>query len=62
MLRAHIPQTFKTAGSKVAINTGTITNNTMIVDSAEQERLIALPRESIERMQQKKLNAVTVVT
>jgi hypothetical protein len=62
MLRAHMPSKFKTPGSKVAINTGTITNNTMIVDAAEQDRLIALRRESLERMRQKKLAAVTAVT
>lgn len=61
MLRAHMPQTFKTPGTKVAINTGTVTNNTMIVDAAEQDRLIALRRESLERMAEKKrLAAVTV--
>jgi hypothetical protein len=59
MLRAHMPKTFKTPGSKVAINTGTITNNTMVVDAAERDRLIGLRRESLQRMHEKKLAAVT---
>jgi hypothetical protein len=59
MLRAHMPTTFKTPGSKIAINTGTVTNNTMIVDAEERERLIGLRRESLERMRVKKLAGVT---
>jgi hypothetical protein len=59
MLRAHMPKTFKTPGSKVAINTGAITNNTMIVDAAERDRLIGLRRESLERMHAKKALALT---
>jgi len=59
MLRAHMAQKFKTPGAKMLINTGNIQNNTMIVDSAEQDRLIALRRESLERMHAKKALAVT---
>jgi hypothetical protein len=54
MLRAHMPAKFKTPGSKVAINTGQTTNNTMIVDEKERERLIALRRESLRRMAERK--------
>ncbi|HEV2046913.1 MAG TPA: hypothetical protein VGQ95_09980 [Chthoniobacterales bacterium] len=54
MLRAHMPAKFKTPGSKVAISTGTITNNTMIVDEEERNRLIALRRESLARIAAKK--------
>ena len=60
MLRAHMPAKFKTPGTKVAINTGNIQNNTMIVDAAEQDRLIALRRESLERMAGRKALPVAV--
>jgi hypothetical protein len=54
MLRAHMPKVFKTPGSKIAIKTGTVNNSTMIVDAAEQDRLIALRRESLKRIAEKK--------
>jgi hypothetical protein len=60
MLRAHKPLTFKTPGSKIAINSGNVTNNTMIVDSEEQDRLIDLRRQSLQRMQERKLLPITV--
>ncbi len=47
MLRAYRPNTFKTPGAKVAINTGSITNNTMIVDDTKRAELIELRRESL---------------
>ena len=54
MLRAHMPKVFKTPGTKVAINAGSISNNTMIVDEQERERLIQLRRESLRRIAEKK--------
>jgi hypothetical protein len=51
MLRAHMPKVFKTPGAKVAINNaGQITNNTMIVDAEERNRLITLRQESLRRI------------
>jgi hypothetical protein len=55
MLRAHMPKTFKTPGSKVAINTGTMINgNVAIVDHAEQDRLIGLRQEALRKMAERK--------
>jgi hypothetical protein len=49
MLRAHMPKKFTTPGTKVAINTGAQTN-TFICGPEEQEELIKLRRESLERI------------
>jgi hypothetical protein len=46
MLRAHMPKTFKTPGSKIAINTGHTQNNTFICDPEEQDALIALRQQA----------------
>jgi len=54
MLRAHMPKTFKTPGAKVAINTGTMQNNTFICGPEEQDQLIALRQEALRRMAEKK--------
>lgn len=62
MLRAHMPKTFKMPGAKVAINTGTVNNNTMIVDAEEQDRLIALRQESLRRIAERKKLVPSAVT
>lgn len=60
LLRAHMPKVFKTPGAKVAINTGTLINGpAMIVDSAEQDRLIALRQEALRKMQERKQLALS---
>jgi hypothetical protein len=51
MLRAHMPQTFKTPGSKVEVNTGTTQNNMFVVNLEEQDALIALRRQALEKIQ-----------
>jgi len=53
MLRAKMPKVFQTPGTKVAINTGD-QHNTFICGPEEQDRLIALRRESLERIAAKK--------
>jgi len=52
MLRAHMPKTFKTPGSKVAtINTGSVQNNTFICGPEEQDQLIELRQQALKRIQ-----------
>jgi hypothetical protein len=57
MLRAHMPKTFTTPGTKVAINTGAQTN-TFICGPEEQEELIKLRRESLERIMAAKARVI----
>jgi hypothetical protein len=58
LLRAHMPTTFKTPGSKVNVNTGNqqIGNN-YIVDRPEMLRLQAMRQESLRRIAEKKAQA-----
>ena len=49
MLRAYMPKVFKTPGTKIDINQNTH-SNTFICTPEEQDKLIALRRESLERM------------
>ena len=42
MLRAHMPKTFKTPGTRVAIATGNLQQNNFICGPEEQDELIAL--------------------
>ena len=64
MLRAHMPKTFKTPGSKLAtINTGHVQNNTFICGPEEQDQLIELRQQALKRIQDANpvpLPAVTV--
>jgi hypothetical protein len=53
-----MPKVFKTPGAKVAINAGAINGPVMIVDSAEQDRLIQLRQEALRKMQDRKLAAL----
>jgi hypothetical protein len=54
MLRAHMPKTFKTPGSKVEINTGQGGGPTFILTPEKQEELIAMRQESMRRMNEKR--------
>jgi hypothetical protein len=49
MLRAHMPKTFRTPGTKVQFNTGP-TNNVLVCGPGEREALIAARQESLKRM------------
>jgi hypothetical protein len=49
MLRAHMPKTFQTPGTKVQFNTGP-TNNVLVCGPGEREALIAARQESLKRM------------
>lgn len=59
MLRAHMPKVFKTRGSKAEINTGK-QQNMFICGPEEQEKLIALRRESLERIAKKRADATSI--
>jgi hypothetical protein len=50
MLRAHMPNKFKTPGSKVAISTGNTQNNQFIFGPEEIQQLIASRQEALKRM------------
>ena len=54
MLRAHMPKTFKTPGAKIAVNTGNVTNNTMICGPEERAELIAMRQRSLRRIYEAK--------
>lgn len=55
MLRAHMPKTFKTPGSKIAISAGNVQNNNLMVfDEETREQLIALRQEALTRMAEKR--------
>lgn len=58
MLRAHMPATFKTPGSKVAVTTG----NTFIgvaIGEKERDELVSLRQEALEDMKQAEVLSVT---
>lgn len=64
MLRAHMPETFKTPGSKVQISTG---NNLFLGEGAQLDqektmKLVGMRQESLRRLQEKKANAREVGT
>ncbi len=54
MLRAHMPKTFKTPGTKVGIVTGEGSQNMFICGPEEQEALIAARRATLERIAKKR--------
>ena len=54
LLRAHMPNVFKTPGSKIAISAGNAQNNTFICGPEEQEKLIALRQEALKRIAEQK--------
>jgi hypothetical protein len=61
MLRAYKPKTFTTPGTKIAINTGTmIGGNAVIIDTQEQDRLIELRQEALQKMQERRVAALPV--
>jgi hypothetical protein len=60
MLRAHMPKTFKTPGSKVAIATGEGSNNMFICGPEEREELIKLRREALERIAAKRADVTAL--
>jgi hypothetical protein len=53
MLRAHMPKTFKTPGTKVAIQTAGDSQNLFVCGPDEIEQLQSLRREALERMKEK---------
>jgi hypothetical protein len=60
ILRAKMPQTFKTPGNKVEINTGPQQNNMFICGPEQQDRLIAMRRESLQKMADQKAKALAM--
>lgn len=61
MLRAHMPKTFKTPGSRIAINAGNVQNNNLMVfDDETREHLISLRQEALTRMAEKRANAIAI--
>jgi hypothetical protein len=54
MLRAHMPNVFKTPGSKIAINSGNVTNKTLVVGPEERAELIAMRQRSLRRIAESK--------
>ena len=54
MLRAHMPNVFKTPGSKIAISTGSVTNNTMVLTPEEQQELIESRQRALRRIAESK--------
>lgn len=59
MLRAHMPKTFKTPGAKVAINAGNVQNN-FICSPEEQDELIVLRQQALERMKPAQVTEIPV--
>jgi hypothetical protein len=59
MLRAHMPDKFKTPGSKAPIVQGD-NNKIVIVDDAMRQELMAMRQESLRALQEKKAQAVEV--
>jgi hypothetical protein len=55
LLRAHIPKTFKTLGTKIAIQTGGNTQNLFVCGPDEIQQLQDLRREALERMEKEKV-------
>jgi hypothetical protein len=49
MLRAHMPNTFKTPGAKVAVHTGDV-NQVLVCDGATVNALVALRQEALRLM------------
>jgi hypothetical protein len=60
MLRAHMPQKFKTPGSKVQVNAGNTQNNMFVCGPEEREQLIALRQQALKRIQDERAAAVPV--
>jgi hypothetical protein len=60
MLRAHMPNKFKTPGSKVAISTANTQNNQFIFGPEEVQQLIASRQEALKRMAAERALPVTV--
>jgi hypothetical protein len=54
MLRAHMPKVFKTPGSKVAINSGQVSNNTLVMTPEDQQELIASRQRALRRIAESK--------
>jgi hypothetical protein len=50
MLRAKMPKVFKTPGTKIDINNNQLNSNTFVCTAEEQDKLIALRREALERI------------
>jgi hypothetical protein len=57
MLRAHMPDKFKTPGAKVSVNTGN-TLNLLVVDEAARDALVALRQEALKAIAQGRVQQV----
>ncbi len=55
LLRAYMPKVFKTPGTKVAIQTGSDSQNLFIMGPEEIAELQKLRQEALERMRQERL-------
>ncbi len=63
MLRARMPKTFKTPGSKIDISTGNTQNNNMFIcGPAEVAQLVALRQEALKKIAEQRANALPAVT
>jgi hypothetical protein len=59
MLRAYMPEKFKTPGSKAALVSGD-GNNILIVDEATRQALVEMRQESLRLMAEKRANATPI--
>lgn len=50
MLRAHMPNTFKTPGSKVSVHTGDVNQKILLVDAGVRDALVALRQEALQAL------------
>jgi hypothetical protein len=55
LLRAHMPKTFKTPGTKIAIQAGGDSQNLFVCGPDEIQQLQDLRREALERMEKEKV-------
>ena len=60
MLRAHMPQRFKTPGSKMEVTTGQGSQNMFICGPEEQDQLIALRQQALKRIKDERDAALPV--
>jgi hypothetical protein len=60
MLRAHMPNIFKTPGSYAAVNANAPGASGLVVTPEVQAELIAMRQESLRAIEEKKAKAVEV--
>jgi hypothetical protein len=60
LLRAHMPDVFKTPGSHAAVNVNATGASGLVVTPEVQAELIAMRQESLRRMAEKKAQAIEV--